>query len=158
VRHWVLWPPPGGNLRTVQELLRSAHPMNLPASRSQPRKAILVVDDDEEVRAALYAFLSPAYRVILATDGIDGCKKANEPPRPDLIIADVAMPLLDGVRMIRRIQENDALRRVPVIFFTGQMSRASLTAGLSVNPFAYLAKSTAPDVLENNVRCALISV
>jgi DNA-binding response OmpR family regulator len=118
-------------------------------------KCILVVDDDEDVRDAIAMVLSPSYCVRVAVDGMDGYTKAHDEPRPDLIIADVSMPGLDGFTMVRRIRESDELRRVPVIFFTGQMSPESVIAGLSVGTFAYLSKTCAPGVLENKVKRAL---
>ena len=118
-------------------------------------KCILVVDDDEDLRDAMAMVLSPNYCVRLAVDGMDGYTKAHDEPRPDLIIADVSMPGLDGITMVRRIRESDELRRVPVIFFTGQMSTESVIAGLSVGTFAYLSKTCAPGVLENKVKRAL---
>jgi PleD family two-component response regulator len=130
--------------------------MALTSSSSElaPR-CILVVDDDEEMREAVGLVLTPRYRVRYAVDGIDGYEKANDLPRPDLIIADVTMPRLDGVTMVQRIRATPALRRVPVIFFTGQTSVASIIAGLSVGTFAYLSKTSAPGVLEGKVRRAL---
>jgi len=119
------------------------------------RRCILVVDDDEEMREAVGLLLEPTYRLRYAVDGIDGYEKAIELPRPDLIIADVAMPRLGGVAMVQRIRANAALHRVPVIFFTGQTSVASIIAGLSVGTFAYLSKTAAPGVLEGKVRRAL---
>ena len=107
------------------------------------------------MRQAIYIVLAPKYRVTLAIDGVDGCAKANEQPPPDLIIADVGVPQLDGITMVRRIRETDSLRRVPVIFLTGHMSPASVIAGLSVGTFAYLPKPTAPNVLEGKVKRAL---
>jgi CheY-like chemotaxis protein len=127
------------------------------SSRSRPpsRKSILLVDDDEEMRESIYDLLSHEYRLTLAVDGIDGHQKANVSPRPDLIIADIAMPRLDGITMVRRIQENEALRRVPVIFFTGRMSPACLIEALSLGPFAYLPKSSDPGIFEKEVKRAL---
>jgi DNA-binding response OmpR family regulator len=123
--------------------------------RTPPRKFILFVDDDEEMRTAIYNRFSREYRVSLAIDGVDGYLKANLQPKPDLIIVDIAMPLLDGITMVRRIRENTALRQVPIIFLTGRTSPASLIEGLAVNPFAYLPKSGDPDVLEQKVKHAL---
>jgi CheY-like chemotaxis protein len=120
-----------------------------------PRKYILVVDDDEGMRAALDIVLSPNYRVMVAVDGLDGCAKANEMPPPDLIITDVSMPNLDGIAMIRRIRENDALQHVPVIFLTGLIWAASLLADMPVGTFAYLPKPTSPGMLETKVKRAL---
>ena len=55
------------------------------------RRCILVVDDDEEMREAVGLLLSPTYQLRYAVDGIDGCDKANELPRPDLIIAGLSV-------------------------------------------------------------------
>ena len=119
------------------------------------RKSILFVDDDEAMRAVIEVILSVNYCVTLAIDGVDGYMKANEQPKPDLIITDVSMPKLDGIAMVRRIRENSVLHRVPVIFLTGQTSPASVIAGLSVGSFAYLSKPTTSEVLERKVKSAL---
>jgi CheY-like chemotaxis protein len=129
-----------------------------PTIRPPPRKSILVVDDDDGMRAILDALLSPIYQVILATGGVDGYMRANEQPRPDLIIADVAMPDLDGIAMVQRIRENEELRRTRVIFLTAQMSVASLTAGLSVGSFAFLSKPIDAALLERKVKGALARI
>jgi CheY-like chemotaxis protein len=130
--------------------------MTLPSQgTSVPRKVILFVDDDEDMRTTIYNMLSPGYRVTLAVDGVDGYMKANVQPQPDLIIADVDMPQLDGISMVRRIRENEALRRVPIIFLTGRTSPATLIEGMSVGPVAYLSKSGEPEALEKEVQRTL---
>jgi CheY-like chemotaxis protein len=118
-------------------------------------KSILVVDDDEAMREALYSVLSPNYQVTLASDGLDGCEKASLQPELDLIIADVTMPGLDGISMVLRIRENETLRRVPVIFLSGQMLPVAQTAGMGVGTFGYLPKPTTSGVLELKVKRAL---
>ncbi len=120
-----------------------------------PRKCILVVDDDEDSREAIAAMLSPSYCVRFAVDGMDGYTQAHDEPPPDLIIADVSMPDIDGFTMVQRIRESDGLRRVPVIFFTGQMAPESVIAGLHIGTFAYISKTSAPSILENKVKRAL---
>jgi two-component system chemotaxis response regulator CheY len=130
--------------------------MSLPSQAGRtPRKVILFVDDDEDMRTAIYDMLSPGYRVTLAIDGVDGYMKANVQPQPDLIIADVDMPQLDGISMVRRIRQNEALRRVPIIFLTGRMSPAALIEGMSVGPVAYLSKCGEPEALEKEVQRSL---
>jgi CheY-like chemotaxis protein len=116
------------------------------------RKSILVVDDDEETRRTIYEALSPKYRVILAVDGLDGYKRANEQPPPDLIIANIAMPRLDGLAMARRVRENDALRRVPIIFTAGQTPPVNVLAEWCAEPFSCLPKPTDLDVLEKAMK------
>jgi DNA-binding response OmpR family regulator len=121
-----------------------------------PRKSILLVDNDEAMRAAFYYAFSPSYQVTLASDGLDGYTKANLPPPPDLIISDIALPRLDGVEMALRLRENSALRAVPIIFMTGDGSTTSLVLGPPSHlAFACLPKSTHLFVLRKKVETAL---
>lgn len=125
------------------------------ANHASSKRTILVVDDDEPMRLAFYGVLSPHYQVTLAVDGLDGVDKSKDQPLPDLIIADIVMPRLDGIEMVRRIRERDAVRVVPVIFVSGQMSVGSILAGLSLLPFGYLSKPPNAAVLVKKVRRAL---
>jgi DNA-binding response OmpR family regulator len=123
--------------------------------RQSARKSVLVVDDDEGTRAAIYYALSRAYRVTLAINGCDGYVKANDPPRPDLIIA-AAMAHLDVITMARRIRENDVLCQVPIIFLTSPMSPTNLVEGLpAIRPFAYLPRQMHPYLLKEKVERAI---
>ncbi len=117
-------------------------------------KRILVVDDDEGTLRAIAALLSGEYDVFTASDGVEGLQAAIVHP-PDLIIADVWMPRGDGVTMVQRIKQIEALRHVPVIFLTGQTSVHSVVAGISAGAWAYLPKPIDPDILERKVRGAL---
>ncbi len=114
-----------------------------------------MVDDYEPMRSAIYGVLSPRYRVILAVDGVDGVDKSKDRPAPDLIIADIFMPRLDGIAMVHRIREDDRMRQVRVIFMSGQMSVQSILAGLAVVPFGYLSKPINPALFLKKVRSAL---
>jgi DNA-binding response OmpR family regulator len=118
-----------------------------------PRR-ILVVDDDAGTLHAIAALLSGDYEVSTATDGIEGLQGAIQ-LLPDLVIADVWMPRADGVTMVRRMKQMDALKHVPVIFLTGQTSVQSVVAGISAGAWAYLPKPIDPDILERKVRSAL---
>jgi CheY-like chemotaxis protein len=130
--------------------------MSLEPPTQPSRKRILFVDDDEGMRAAIYGLLSPRYQVILAVDGTDGFSRANEQPRPDLIISDIAMPRLDGIAMANQIRENETLRAIPIIFLTGQVAALRLLAGAHLgSPYSHVAKSADPLVLETKVRRAL---
>ncbi len=121
-----------------------------------PRPLVLVVEDDESTRSALVSWLRHEYDVIAARDGLEGLRMATtHQPRPDVILADVWMPLLDGVSMVRRLKEIDSLRRVPVIFLTGQTSPQSMVAGISAGARAYLPKPIDLDVLDRKLRSAL---
>lgn len=79
------------------------------------RPLILVVDDYEENRLLLRLFLKHrGYDVIEAENGSEAVKAAIQ-HRPDLILMDISMPLLDGCAAMRLIRGNDATRHVPII-------------------------------------------
>jgi CheY-like chemotaxis protein len=148
------WPP--GPATAASGLI--GLPMNvqfLPQLRSVgASKRILVVDDDEVARQAIAALLSRDYDVITAADGIDGLDAAMR-ERPDLIIADVWMPGVDGVLMVQRIKRIEALRHIPVIFLTGQTAVRSVVAAISAGARAHLCKPIDPPLLLRKVRSAL---
>jgi len=128
-----------------------------PAAETLPpptRARILVVEDDESTLHALAGWLSYDYDVVTARDGIEGLERALESP-PDVIVADVWMPRLDGVTMVRRMKQIAALRPIPVLFLTGQTMPASVIAGIAAGARAYLPKPIDLDVLDRKLRSAL---
>ena len=81
-------------------------------------KRILVVEDQEDNRRILRDLLASAgYQVIEAEDGERGVAAA-EAQRPDLILMDIQLPLVDGYEATRRIKANPALRAIPILVVT----------------------------------------
>jgi two-component system cell cycle response regulator DivK len=81
-------------------------------------KRILVVEDQADNRQILRDLLtSEGYRVIEAQDGEEGIRAATA-ARPDLILMDIQLPLLDGYEATRRIKADPALRAIPIIVVT----------------------------------------
>ncbi|HTQ45108.1 MAG TPA: response regulator transcription factor [Polyangiaceae bacterium] len=131
-------------------------PETAPPREKSARARILIVEDDANTRTALVRWLEHEYDVIAASDGLEGLEIATtQDPPPDLILADVWMPRVDGVEMVTRIKRIEALRRIPAIFLTGQTSPVSMMAGLSAGARAYLPKPIDLDVLDHKVRSAL---
>lgn len=81
------------------------------------KKKILVVDDTEWNRDLLVQLLEDDYAVIEAVDGEQGVKAAEQ-DKPDLILMDLGMPVMDGWEATRRIKANDALKHIPIIAVT----------------------------------------
>jgi diguanylate cyclase (GGDEF)-like protein/PAS domain S-box-containing protein len=80
---------------------------------------ILIVDDDADSRNVLRElFTEEGYDVATAADGEEGLKTALS-ERPLLVISDVLMPGMDGFQLLRAIRKNEALKHLPVIFYTG---------------------------------------
>jgi two-component system, cell cycle response regulator DivK len=81
-------------------------------------KRILVVEDDEDSRRILRDLLASAdYEVLQAVDGKQGIAVAEE-QRPDLILMDIQLPLVDGYEATRRIKGNAEVRSIPIIVVT----------------------------------------
>jgi CheY-like chemotaxis protein len=82
------------------------------------RKTVLVIDDQEDERAIQRAILGHiGYHVNEASNGADGLDAAQASP-PDLILLDVAMPLMDGFEVCRTLRADPRTQRIPVVIFT----------------------------------------
>ena len=83
-------------------------------------KRILVVEDDEDSRRILRDLLASGdYQMLEAEDGKQGIAVA-EAQRPDLILMDIQLPLVDGYEATRHIKANPKLRSIPIIVVTSQ--------------------------------------
>jgi two-component system, cell cycle response regulator DivK len=115
-------------------------------------KRILIVEDQEDNRAIMRDLLNDAgYDLIEATNGQDGVTLAQS-ERPDLILMDVQLPVMDGYEATRRIKSNVELKSIPVIAVTsfalsGDEGKAQL-AGCD----DYLAKPFSPRLLLAKIR------
>jgi len=107
-------------------------------------KRILIVEDQEDNRAILRDVLSTAgYELLEATNGQEGVELAQQ-ERPDLILMDIQLPVIDGYEATRRIKSDAALGAIPIIAVTsyalsGDEARAR-TAGCD----GYVAKPFSP--------------
>lgn len=104
--------------------------------RRPPR--ILLVDPDDAARSAMAASLGVLYEVIVAREGMEGLRAA-ESMHFDAIVAEVAMPGLDGISMIEqlRARKDD---HIPVLFLLAEATPAALAAGHAAGATACLAK------------------
>ena len=79
---------------------------------------ILVVDDEPDIAELLQTVLEEeGYQVIVAGNGREGLACVAE-ARPDLILCDVMMPLMDGVSLCRAVQAQPEYRDIPVVFMS----------------------------------------
>ena len=87
----------------------------------EPRRLrILVVDDDAGMRALCGEVLrAEGFDVLEAADGREGLARAFS-ERPDLVLCDIAMPILDGFGLAVALRHNDRTNRVPLVFLTSE--------------------------------------
>ncbi len=82
---------------------------------------VLVVEDDPSVRGLLHTLLSAeGYDVATASDGLAGLVKASS-THPALVLLDLMMPDLGGVRVLEELQDDPELADIPVIVVTGKV-------------------------------------
>ena len=99
------------------------------ADENREGASILIVEDDEDVREAMVAFLEmKGYAVASASNGREALDYLRDAPAPDLIITDLAMPVMDG-RQFRREQLKDArIAAIPMLVITAMADRTHIDA------------------------------
>ena len=100
---------------------------------------VLIVEDNEELLQILNALFAPFYQVILARNGEEGLRKANE-EKPDLVVSDVMMPLMSGMEMCMKIKNNIDLCHIPVVLLTALDSVEYNIEGLQQGADDYISK------------------
>ena len=87
---------------------------------------VLVVEDESAIADLLEMVLTDeGYRVLLAANGRQGLERLAEGPRPDLVISDYMMPVLDGAGLIQAMRDSAAQRDIPCIVMSS-MPEASV--------------------------------
>ena len=103
------------------------------------RPRVLVDEDNVDVRAYLRGLLAEDHDIIEAQDGREGLSKARE-VRPDLVIADIMMPDMDGLMLTRAIRDDSFISDVPIIILTAKADLESRLEGFEQGADDYLAK------------------
>ncbi len=114
-------------------------------------KKILLIEDNDDIRNNTAEILELSnYKVIVAENGKIGVKKAIE-YKPDLIICDVMMPVLDGYGVLHAIHKNDAIKNIPFIFLTAKTERNDFRKGMELGADDYITKPFSGTELLNAV-------
>lgn len=112
-------------------------------------RTVLVADDNDDTRRVVRWMLEQkGYAVIEAADGRQAVTAAIS-HRPDLILMDLVMPVVDGFEAVRQVREHEALRGVPVVAMTGRDAAASRDRAEDMGFNQYLSKPL--DFLRLNV-------
>ena len=86
-------------------------------------KKILLIEDNDDIRNNTAEILELSnYKVIIAENGKTGIEKAIE-HKPDLIICDIMMPVLDGYGVLHAVHKNESVKNTPFIFLTAKTER-----------------------------------
>lgn len=103
-------------------------------------KKILVVDDSDYILESTSMLLSlEGYTVYTATNGLEGLQKALE-VKPDLILCDVQMPLMDGYTLLEHLRSNSETESIPFIFLTAFGEKQHMREGMIRGADDYITK------------------
>jgi len=92
---------------------------------NEPRRTVLVIEDDLRGRAALLRILGPRYEVSLADNGEAALELIDQGQRFDVILSDVCMPRMDGATFVEQLRQRDADQAARVIVLTANPNSAS---------------------------------
>jgi two-component system cell cycle response regulator DivK len=118
-------------------------------------RRILVVEDQADNRRILQDLLGSAgFTVICAEDGLEGVDVARR-ERPDLILMDIQLPVIDGYEATRRIKAEPELARIPIIAVTSYALSGDDLKAMEAGCDDYVTKPFSPRALLGRVRAWL---
>lgn len=113
------------------------------------KKKILVVDDSGSMLRNIKGWLEEKYQVVLANSGAMAIKYLTL-DKPDLVLLDYEMPIVDGKQVLEMIRGEVEFSDVPVIFLTGKSDKDTVVKVMGLKPEGYLLKSMPPmDIVKN---------
>ncbi|MBI1379305.1 MAG: response regulator [Frankiales bacterium] len=123
--------------------------MIVAASPAPPAPLALVVEDEDQIRQVVAAYLErDGFTVIQAADGLDAVTQAEQ-QQPDVIVLDLMLPGLDGVEVCRRIR---TFSDTYIVMVTARTEEVDTLIGLSVGADDYMTKPFSPRELVARIR------
>ncbi len=120
------------------------------------KKTILIIDDEISIRMLLENFLSKTFSVVTRNDGLDGIKYLEEGNMPDLIVADIQMPNLDGYDFIKNVRASGFFKHIPLIMLSGIESSNERVKCLKLGADDYIVKPFNPEELSIRIENLII--
>ncbi len=111
---------------------------------------LLIVEDNDDLRAFLVSILSDRYTVLQAENGKKGLETTVQ-EMPDFIITDVMMPVMDGLTMVHQIKQNKDICHIPIIVLSAKASLDDKLQGLNEGIDDYITKPFSATYLRHRV-------
>lgn len=110
-------------------------------------KQVLIIDDEPIMRKLLQQILKDKYEVILKENGREALEWMYSGNIPDLVVADLNMPEIDGFEYIEKVRESGFFNDVPLIVLSGEESSSERIKCLKLGANDYLIKPFNPEEL-----------
>ena len=129
----------------TSEITREEAP-DLPLVDSKNRELVLVVEDNHDMRIYVKSILAPYFLVCEAKNGEEGYQMASE-LIPDIIISDIMMPVIDGMKMMELLHGSSKTSHIPIIFLTALHTESQIIKGLKLGVEDYVTKPFSAAIL-----------
>ena len=115
-------------------------------------KRIMTVDDSASVRQMVgFTLRHAGYEVVEAADGAEALIKLDSEP-VDLVLADLNMPKVDGIELIRKVRAEPQLRFTPIVMLTTESQERRKQDGKAAGATGWIVKPFRPDQLVSGVK------
>lgn len=111
------------------------------------KKKIFVIDDELSIRMLLENYLGKSYDVVTKSDGREGIRYLEQGNIPDLIVADIQMPNLDGYEFLKQVRASGFFKDIPMIMLSGIESSQERVKCLRMGADDYIVKPFNPEEL-----------
>jgi two-component system alkaline phosphatase synthesis response regulator PhoP len=116
---------------------------------------VLVVDDEQDILELIrHSLAKEGFEVHVAANGAQAIEQARK-VKPEIIIMDVMMPVMDGMEACRQLKDNPDTKNIPVIFLTARSEEFAELAGFEAGADDYIAKPVRNRVLLSRVKSIL---
>ncbi len=129
------------------------HYLKVISDRSRKYK-VAIVEDNSALRTYLRQVLEEDFVVMEAANGKEALQIIMEDP-PDLIVSDVMMPEMDGIRLCKAIKETELIAHLPIILLTARTSRVYELEGLGMGAESYITKPFNAQMLKSRIYAIL---
>ena len=118
--------------------------------------SILAVDDSPSMRQMVsFTLQNAGYNVVMANDGVEALKIAEDSPDLNLVLTDVNMPNMDGITLVKHLRGLDDYRFKPILILTTESSTEKKMMGKAAGATGWIVKPFDPEQLINTLRRVL---
>lgn len=115
--------------------------------------SFLIIEDSPTMRQLIRFALNriPGAEVIEAADGVDGLKKLSS-GKVDLILTDINMPIMDGLKLVNLVRSNDSYKDIPIVIITTEGAQEDRERAMALGANAYIAKPIQATTLLSTIK------
>ncbi len=118
-------------------------------------KKILIVEDEKDIHELIvYNLKQEGYELLSAFTGDEGLEKAIS-TKPDLILLDIMLPIMNGLDVCRELKANDKTTHIPIVMLSAKNEDVDIITGLELGADDYITKPFSPRVLIARIRTIL---